>query len=199
MRTFACWLAAVVIAPLVSTSAQAQYTYYVSPYAPTYPSMSLSGNGYSPSISGAVLPSMRGYVSYSIPGNYYQPTYQSYTPYAVPGATSGGGYPVYSIDYAIPSNGKPTTTMTQSIGSYDAAPGISLYYQAGYPGYTANSAYSNQSALSSTSFRPIYGNQNPGSSGLSLPSVPQPLTGLPAPSAGGIAGYGLPAPLPPPP
>lgn len=202
-RLLAFSVAALAVAVLGSTTTQAQYGYYVAPYAPTYPTMTPYSPGYAP----GMMPSAAGYVSYTIPGNYYQPTYQSYAPYAVPGAYQGGGYPVYSVDYAIPSNGNPTTTVVQSAGTNNPAPGLSTYYQAGYPGYAATSAYSNQSTLPRpvSTYQATNGPQNmtspyynpSGGAPYVPPSVPQPMTGLPAPAGGGMGGYGLPAPLPP--
>ena len=82
-------------------------------------------------------PPRYGYLG--LPGNYYRPSVASYQRYSpTNGVPTGGGFPVYSIDFRNPNG--TTTTYAQSSLSQPTASN-NLYYQAGYAGYTAPSAF----------------------------------------------------------
>lgn len=89
-------------------------------------------------VAGAPAPA--GVVTYGYPGNYYQPTYVSYLPYAAPGTgvQPSGTFPVYSISYANPAAPGGVTTFVQASGGDPAARAV--YYGQGYTGYNAPTA-----------------------------------------------------------
>ncbi len=116
----------------LSGEADAQYPRYGYTYVYSTPSYTYSY------VNPSAAYSTPSYGTYGLPGNYYQPTYPSYLPYApnVGATPAGSGYPVTSLTYTSPT-GERTTYGQSSMGN---APGLAHYYNMGYAGYSAPSA-----------------------------------------------------------
>ena len=124
------------------------------------------------------LPQPPNYGFLGLPGNYYQPSIPSSLPYSTTnGYSDGTGFPVYSLQMASPNGG--VATYAQSSLSQPSAAN-NLYYQAGYAGYTAPSAYYSYGRTAPIQTSPSYvGYSNSGVSNPGLGNFVSPQPGRP--------------------